>query len=81
MVVDKSGEHRFSLKGQGSGYTCIPWGICIDLFGNILVSDLGSNTVHLLDQDGQFLTVLHTPHQGIQTPLSMYVDDENNLHM
>nr|XP_034306609.1 uncharacterized protein LOC117682661 [Crassostrea gigas] len=75
VVVDKSGQHRFSYTGQGSLF--YPYGICTDVLGHILVCD--SLTVHLLDQDGQFLSLLLTEQQGIEHPCSVCVDDENNL--
>ncbi|XP_052677261.1 uncharacterized protein LOC128158448 [Crassostrea angulata] len=77
VVVDKSGQHRFSYTGQGSGI--LPFGICTDVLGHILVCDVNSDTVHLLDQDGQFLSLLLTPQQGVKLPRSVCVDDENNL--
>nr|XP_034306606.1 uncharacterized protein LOC105338134 [Crassostrea gigas] len=79
VVVDKSGQHRFSYSGQGSGLG--PCGICTDVLGHILVCDtsLISNTIHLLDQDGHFLSLLLTSQQGVEYPRSVCVDDENNL--
>ncbi|XP_062615973.1 tripartite motif-containing protein 2-like [Saccostrea cucullata] len=79
VVVNKSGQHRFSYTGQESGFD--PYGICTDVLGHILVCDNHSNTVHLLDQDGQFLSLLLTQQQGVQYPLSVCVDDENNLYV
>ncbi|XP_052690486.1 uncharacterized protein LOC128168307 [Crassostrea angulata] len=79
VVVNKSGQHRFSYTGQGSEFR--PFGICTDLLGHILVSDVISDTVHLLNQDGQFLSVLLTLQQLINRPVSVCVDDENNLHV
>ncbi|XP_052679117.1 uncharacterized protein LOC128159931 [Crassostrea angulata] len=76
-VVDKSGQYRFSYTGQGSGF--IPYGICTDVLGHILVCDDISETVHFLDQDGQFLSLLLTPQQGIECPISVCVNDDNNL--
>jgi hypothetical protein len=61
VVVNKSELYRFSYTGQGSGFS--PWVICTDVLGHILVCDDYSNTVHLLDQDGQFLSLLLTPLQ------------------
>uniref|UniRef100_K1QUJ7 Tripartite motif-containing protein 2 n=1 Tax=Magallana gigas TaxID=29159 RepID=K1QUJ7_MAGGI len=58
VVVNKSGQHRFSYTGQETGFT--PYGICTDVLGHILVCDLLSDTVYLLDQDGQFLSILLT---------------------
>nr|XP_034306160.1 uncharacterized protein LOC105328422 [Crassostrea gigas]XP_034306161.1 uncharacterized protein LOC105328422 [Crassostrea gigas] len=77
VVVDKSGRHRFSYTGQGSGFN--PFGLCTDVLGHILVCDSNSNTVHLLDQDCQFLSLLLTPQQGVERPCSVCVDDDNNL--
>uniref|UniRef100_K1RCC5 Tripartite motif-containing protein 3 n=1 Tax=Magallana gigas TaxID=29159 RepID=K1RCC5_MAGGI len=77
VVVDKSGQHRFSVRGQRSKF--YPFGICTDVLGHILVCDSSSETVHLLDQDGQFLSLLLTPQQGVEHPRSVCVDDDNNL--
>nr|XP_022312755.1 uncharacterized protein LOC111117813 isoform X2 [Crassostrea virginica] len=79
VVVNKSGQHRFSYIGQGSGFR--PYGICTDVLGHILVCDIASNTVHLLDQDGGFLSVIISPQQGIDNPRGVCVDDENNLYV
>nr|XP_034305794.1 E3 ubiquitin-protein ligase TRIM71 isoform X3 [Crassostrea gigas] len=77
VVVDKSGQHRFSYTGQGSGFE--PFGICTDVLGHILVCDTFSNTVHLLDQDGQLLSEILTLQEGVERPCSVCVDDDNNL--
>uniref|UniRef100_K1Q666 Tripartite motif-containing protein 2 n=1 Tax=Magallana gigas TaxID=29159 RepID=K1Q666_MAGGI len=77
VVVNKSGQHRFSYTGQNPKFH--PFGICTDLLGHILVSD--GKTVHLLDQDGQFLSLLLTPKSLIKNPIGLCVDDENNLHV
>nr|XP_034308327.1 uncharacterized protein LOC109621117 [Crassostrea gigas] len=77
VVVDKSGQHRFSYTGQGFRFN--PYGICTDVLGHILVCDRISKTVHLLNQDGQFLSLLLTSQQGVEYPYSVCVDDENNL--
>nr|XP_022307510.1 uncharacterized protein LOC111113508 [Crassostrea virginica] len=51
--------------------------------GHILVCDHVSDTVHLLDQDGGFLTVILTPQQGIHVygPRGVCVDDGHNLYV
>ncbi|XP_062584498.1 protein PML-like [Saccostrea cucullata] len=79
VVVNKSGQHRFSYTGQESVLS--PYGICTDVLGHILVCDSTSNNVHLLDQDGQFLSLLLTKQQGVHRPRSVCVDDENNLYV
>lgn len=55
--------------------------ICTDILGHVLICDTYSCTVLLLNQDGQFLCQLLGNQQGIEEPASMYVDDENNLHV
>ncbi|XP_062571719.1 uncharacterized protein LOC134233738 [Saccostrea cucullata] len=79
VVVNKSGQHRFSYTGHESEFR--PYGICTDVLGHILVCDGFSDTVHLLDQDGQFLSLLLTQQQGVYIPRSVCVDDENNLYV
>ncbi|XP_061192362.1 uncharacterized protein LOC133200592 [Saccostrea echinata] len=79
VVVNKSGQHRFSYTGQKSEFH--PYGICTDVLGHILVCDRISNAVDLLDQDGQFLSLLLTQQQGVEYPRSVCVDDENNLYV
>ncbi|XP_062619554.1 uncharacterized protein LOC134281104 [Saccostrea cucullata] len=79
VVVNKSGQYRFSYTGQKSEFR--PYGICTDVLGHILVCDSISDTVHLLDQDGHFLSLLLTQQQGVKYPRSVCVDDENNLYV
>ena len=79
VVVNKSGQHRFSYSGQRSEFC--PYGICTDVLGHILVCDSVSNTVYLLDQDGGFLSVLLSPQQIKCSPRGVCVDDENNLYV
>ncbi|XP_065922944.1 E3 ubiquitin-protein ligase TRIM71 isoform X2 [Magallana gigas] len=78
VAVNKSGKYRFSYTGQGSLF--LPCGICTDLLGHIIVCDGCSNIVTIMDQDGQFLSLLLTPQQGIY-PCGLCLDDENNLHV
>ncbi|XP_061192382.1 tripartite motif-containing protein 2-like [Saccostrea echinata] len=79
VVVNKSGQHRFSYTGQKLKFR--PFGICTDVLGHILVCDSNSETVHLLDQDGQFLHLLLTRQQGVDRPRSLCVDNKNNLYI
>nr|XP_022340417.1 uncharacterized protein LOC111135025 [Crassostrea virginica] len=78
VVVNKSGQHRFSYTGQGAKFW--PYGICTDVLGHILVCDGVSKSVHLLDQDGGFLSVILSS-QGIELHSGVCVDDENNLYV
>ncbi|XP_022341633.1 uncharacterized protein LOC111135659 [Crassostrea virginica] len=86
VVVNKSGQHRFSYTGQGSRF--YPYGICTDVLGHILVCDTSSSNsqyVHLLDQDGGFLSihmsVILSSQKGIKSACGVCVDDENNLYV
>ena len=80
VVVNKSGQHKFSYTGQGS--ILRPFGICTDVLGHILVCDDVSKTVQLLDQQGRLLSVISLPRKGGRIiPLSVCVDDKNNLYV
>ncbi|XP_056002847.1 uncharacterized protein LOC125667384 [Ostrea edulis] len=96
VVVDKSGRHRFDYTGRQSEdssymyhsfYTGLqlhfsPRGICTDVLGHVLVCDVYNDSVHLLDQDGQFLSLLLTGEQhGIDHPAALCVDDQHNLYL
>ncbi|XP_061168557.1 protein PML-like [Saccostrea echinata] len=77
VSVNKTGQYRFSYKGQESKFT--PWGICTDVLGQILVCD--GFSVHLLDQNGQLLSLLLTQKQWVRRPRSVCEDDENNIYV
>uniref|UniRef100_K1RAU6 Tripartite motif-containing protein 2 n=1 Tax=Magallana gigas TaxID=29159 RepID=K1RAU6_MAGGI len=79
VVVNRSGQHRFSYTDQGSKF--FPYGICTDILSHIIVCDRYLKKVHILNQDGHFLSTLLTPQQGLTRPRSLCVDDENNLHV
>jgi sugar lactone lactonase YvrE len=79
VVVNKLGHHRFSYTVQGEYFR--PYGICTDALSHILVCDFTSKTVHILDQDGEFLSLLLTEGHGVYHPISVCVDDENNLYV
>ena len=75
VVVNKSGQHRFFYTGQGSVFR--PCGICTDILCHIVVC----NTVHLLDQDGRFLSLILSQQPDIKYPRGVCVDDDNNLYV
>ena len=77
VVVNKSGQHRFSYTGHGSSIR--PLGICTDVLGHILVCDDISHTVIFLDQQGRFLPVISSL-GALENPLCVCVDDKNNLY-
>ncbi|XP_078312186.1 uncharacterized protein LOC111132785 isoform X1 [Crassostrea virginica] len=81
VVTSGEGVHRFSYTGpppSGSGLD--PRGICTDVMSHILVSDLHTNTVQMLDRDGQFLSYLLTPQSpGMRTPWGLSYDVTNHV--
>jgi hypothetical protein len=85
VVVTRSGQYRFSYSGHRSQTKFWPFGICTDVLGNILVCngffemfDDGSS-VHLLGQDGQFLSLLLPPKLCPQRPRALCVDNQHHL--
>nr|XP_022337263.1 uncharacterized protein LOC111133295 [Crassostrea virginica] len=82
VVTSGEGVHRFSYTGPPpSGSRLDPWGICTDVMSHILVSDLITHTVQMLDRDGQFLSyLLTTPSPGIRdSPFSLSYDVTNHV--
>ena len=72
------------LLGQASQQTFSPSGICTDFRGNILVCNgirgFGPNysSVHLLDRDGHFLSVLIPPEACPMDPSALNIDDRHS---
>nr|XP_022299087.1 uncharacterized protein LOC111107933 isoform X3 [Crassostrea virginica] len=60
VVTSGEGVHRFSYTGPPSGSRLLPLGICTDVMSHILVSDFSTDTVQMLDRDGQFLSYVLT---------------------
>ncbi|XP_061171084.1 uncharacterized protein LOC133180630 [Saccostrea echinata] len=85
VVVTRSGQHRFSYSGHQSQSGFHPYGICTDKLGHILVCNsycplLGNYSgVHLLDMDGQFLSLLLSPDQCPHKPRALCFDDQHTL--
>ncbi|XP_062568536.1 uncharacterized protein LOC134230710 [Saccostrea cucullata] len=85
VVVNSSGHHRFNYTGQTFQSHFRPSGICTDSFGHALVCNCWSNdacaSIHLLDQDGQFLRLLMTSDDGLLRPSALCIDDKHNLYL
>ncbi|XP_062576547.1 uncharacterized protein LOC134238431 [Saccostrea cucullata] len=83
VVVTASGEYRFSYAGQESQSGFHPYGICTNVLGHILVCNsyysLFGSSVHLLDINGQFLTLLLTSDRCPSFPSGLCIDDQHNL--
>ncbi|XP_062585359.1 uncharacterized protein LOC134247029 isoform X2 [Saccostrea cucullata] len=80
VVTDRNGRHRFSYKGYPPGTGSFrPGGICTDSLSRILVCDPVNHTVHDIDKDGNFLSMILTLQQGIYKPLGLSLDEEKSL--
>uniref|UniRef100_K1QI68 Tripartite motif-containing protein 3 n=1 Tax=Magallana gigas TaxID=29159 RepID=K1QI68_MAGGI len=74
VVTEHGGRHRFSYRGPPSGLGLRPRGICTDALSHILVYDGVTNTVQMLDKDGQFLFHLLIRPSGIFSLRSLSYD-------
>ncbi|XP_052681676.1 uncharacterized protein LOC128162486 [Crassostrea angulata] len=74
VVTERGGKHRYSYTGPPSGSVLQPCGICTDALSHILVCDSKTNTVQMLDKDGQFLSHLLTKSQEMGVPWSLSYD-------
>ncbi|XP_062576856.1 uncharacterized protein LOC134238751 [Saccostrea cucullata] len=75
VVTDRRGRHRFSYTRTPSGSRLRPWGICTDALSHILLCDGNTNTVHIIDKDGNYLTQLDTVQHRIDWPSCLSYDD------
>lgn len=83
MLVDKSGEYRDYYKGQSPNKREFdPHGVCTDVHGHIIVVDYTSGSIHLLDQDLKFLTLLLTKtKEDLKSAKGLCVDEKHNLYV
>lgn len=83
VLVDKSGQYRDFYKGQYPKRRQFnPHGVCTDVHGHIMVVDYMSGSIHLLDQDLHFLTLLLTEAQhNLKSASGLCVDEKHNLYV
>ncbi|XP_065929796.1 uncharacterized protein [Magallana gigas] len=74
VVTERGGRHRFSYTGHPSGSGLGQCGICTDALSHILVCDGKTDTVQMIDRDGQFLSHLLIRPSGIFSPYSLSYD-------
>ncbi|XP_078330464.1 uncharacterized protein LOC144624504 [Crassostrea virginica] len=79
VVVDKTGRVRFrydsKLARRKKSFD--PRDIVTDALGQIIVTDINNNCLHILDQNGQFLKCVDDC--GLERPLGLSVDSEGRL--
>ncbi|CAG2230380.1 unnamed protein product [Mytilus edulis] len=80
VAVHRNGRLKFTFDGQTYLETFKPQGITITPSNNIVVSDSGSNALHVLNSNGDLLALqLVKDDLGIQSPLSLCFDAEGYL--
>lgn len=79
VVTEHGGRYRFSYKGPPSGSEILPCGVCTDALSHILICDINSNTVQMIDSDGQFLSYLLIRETIKIRPISLSYDVRSNL--
>lgn len=74
VVTEQGGSHRFSYTGHPTGSVLWPRGICTDTMSHILVCDLRTDTIHMLNMDGYFLSHLFIKPDGHSLPYCLNFD-------
>ncbi|XP_062614898.1 tripartite motif-containing protein 2-like [Saccostrea cucullata] len=78
IVLTKTGQLRFKYDGKVWSIFQ-PYGVATDSLGHILIADNAHNAVHLISQDGDFLSYILTEDDGISQPRGISVDRSDNL--
>uniref|UniRef100_K1QRY3 Tripartite motif-containing protein 3 n=1 Tax=Magallana gigas TaxID=29159 RepID=K1QRY3_MAGGI len=79
VVTDCAGKFRFAYTGYPQGTALDPLGVSTDALSHILVSDYYTSSIHVLDEDGQFLSYLSINLQCVSTPCSIFFDKKTHL--
>ncbi|XP_062603613.1 uncharacterized protein LOC134265421 [Saccostrea cucullata] len=81
VVIDRNGRYRFSYYGSqyDPRLELDMWGICTDALSNILIANQNPSTVHMINKDGKFLSLLLTTEHGLSGPCGLSYDDKSHL--
>lgn len=74
VVTSYEGSYRFSYTGHPREAGIDPLGICSDELSHILVCDDRTNSVQIIDKDGQFLLNLLSKQNWIKNPCCLSYD-------
>lgn len=77
VVVDKTGNFRFSYTGPPTKRQFDPIGVATDSQSRILTVDGNDYRIHIIDQDGKFLRFIDNC--DLQNPCDLCVDTQDNL--
>lgn len=82
QAFDEQGTLLYSYGGC-QPQTFDPMGICNDLFGHVLVCNCHSSnsSVHLLDENGEFLKMIVCGREDVKEPWGLCADDEGKLYL
>lgn len=74
IATDREGKYRFSYKRHQNVPTIFAHAICTDILSNILFCERRSNSVQMLDKDGNFIQNLRLQFPGGFCPHSLGYD-------
>ena len=77
IALTQAGKKRFYYDGPFVSFH--PRDVCSDDKGQILVSDLDNNCIHVIDHKGRFLAHLNTRADDLVLPFSICIDTDRNL--
>lgn len=83
LAIDRDGNNRFIYRGHPEHQEDIPdihhFGVCTDVFSHILISDIITGSIHMLDENGQFLSFLVINALGSVGPYTLSYDVNTHL--
>ncbi|KAL4229808.1 hypothetical protein ACF0H5_010200 [Mactra antiquata] len=80
--IDQEGYLKFVYKGPKDYKTKQPFnplGLCCDRSNNLLISDWGNHSVHMVNGDGEFLGFILSQKDGLFKPNAMALDKSGQL--
>ena len=80
-IFDSSGKfiQQYGGHGSGKGQLDHPYGVCSDKYGHIIVADTWNNRLHMLSENGQFISFIATQQDGLKWPQGVAVDKKGYL--